>query len=97
MQLIKRESFVEICYDDKMVPIDDINIEDIGGWRIKINLDFNKTILAINVTNTWESENVQLYLIYNIVKSFNHLNHHHLFLQIYHLHHIYLLFHLLNV
>ena len=55
MQLIKRESFVEICYDDKMVPIDDINIEDIGGWRIKINLDFNKTILAINVTRSHES------------------------------------------
>ena len=38
-----------------MVPIDDINAEDIGGWRVKAFLDFNKTFVNINITRSHES------------------------------------------
>ena len=44
----------EVCYDSAMVPIDDINAEEIGGWRVKVS-DFNKTIINMNITRSHES------------------------------------------
>eukprot|EP00944_MAST-04C_sp_MAST-4C-sp1_P015750 g15750.t1 len=49
------ESYIEVCYDSAMVPIDDINAEEIGGWRVKAFLDFNKTIINMNITRSHES------------------------------------------
>jgi hypothetical protein len=55
MSFVKQGAFAQICYDTQMILIDDINIDNIGGWRIKVNLDANTTIFDINITRSHES------------------------------------------